>query len=208
VNARALLSLLIASPLATARGQASAALLFSAALDARAQTRVNQNAPWDFYQTSVRIDVPVLAGHLVSLDVAPDIVPLALTTRDPAYTSAPFVPCQGTCEAIDRVSLPRVTRHVAFAFGAAPLAAALHLNRHQFVELILDARAGALWFTRAMPDPNAARFNFTLAGGLGLVLAQRLLLGYTYQHMSNAGIAPVNPGVDTHLLYAGVRIAH
>jgi hypothetical protein len=196
----------MSGPSAAAHGQASAALVLSSALDARAPTRVSQSDPWDFYQASVRVDVPVLAGPAMSLDLAPDLIPLALTTRNPAYTSVAASACRETCFAA-AVTVQRVTRHTTFAFGAAPLAAALHVNRRKVIELILDARAGALWFTRAMPDPDAARLNFTLAGGLGLSIAQRLLLGYAYQHMSNAGLAPINPGVDTHLLYAGVLIA-
>lgn len=181
-------------------------MIVGSALDSHAQTRVSHSDPWDYYQTSLRLDIPVLGGRMVSLDVAPDIVPIALTTRDPTYTSAGPPPCRGTCFAAAIVR-ETATRHTAFAFGGSPLAMALHLNRHRLVELILDARAGALWFTRAMPDPDAARLNFTVAGGLGVSFAQRLLLGYAYQHASNAGLGRVNPGVDTHLLYAGVLLA-
>lgn len=182
-------------------------MLFGVALNAETQTRVSQHDAWNFYQASVRVDVPVLSGQVVSLDVAPDLTPLAWTTRDPTYGTTTPAPCSGTCLAADVPAVPRVVRRTAVAFGAAPLAAALHVNRHRLVELILDARAGALWFSRAMPDPDAARLNFTLAAGFGFCFAQRLLIGYAYQHMSNAGTAPINPGVDTHVLYGGITIA-
>jgi hypothetical protein len=199
--------LLVAYPL-TAHAQTTVGVWFSAALDSRTQTRVAHDDPWDFYQAGVRLDTPLLSGPVVSLDFSPDFIPLALTTRNPAYTtvSSPTTP-SCFCAVTEAVSVTqRVTRHTTFAFGAAPLGAALHINRHRFVEITVDARGGGLWFTSAVPDPNAARLNFTAAGGVGLTLAQRVMLGYAYEHASNGGLGQINPGINTHLLYAGILL--
>jgi hypothetical protein len=65
-----------------------------------------------------------------------------------------------------------------------------------------------LWFTRDTPVPDARRFNFTAEGGAGVEIPSRdgraLVVGYKFQHLSNAGTALQNPGFDTHLVYVGV----
>jgi hypothetical protein len=47
--------------------------------------------------------------------------------------------------------------------------------------------------------------QFTSHIGLSYTIQQRLIFGYRYQHMSNAGIYSANPGVNMHMLEIGFR---
>ena len=53
------------------------------------------------------------------------------------------------------------------------------------------------------------RTNFTLEAGGGVRVrigaAQWAQLGYKYHHISNAGTAFANPGLDGNVLYAGYQ---
>jgi hypothetical protein len=67
-----------------------------------------------------------------------------------------------------------------------------------------EAGVGFLMFTRAVPYPNARRFNFSVYFGPGVKLPrQRLRIGLWYFHFSNARTAPNNTGVDGFVLYMG-----
>jgi hypothetical protein len=48
-------------------------------------------------------------------------------------------------------------------------------------------------------------FQFTTHIGLTWKIGSHLDLGYRFQHMSNAGIGPSNPGLNLHLFGAGWR---
>ncbi len=47
--------------------------------------------------------------------------------------------------------------------------------------------------------------QFTSHIGLSYTMQQRLIFGYRFQHMSNAGIYSANPGVNMHMLEIGFR---
>ena len=69
--------------------------------------------------------------------------------------------------------------------------------------------AGIIFFDKPTPGPNARRENFTgdfelgtritVSGGLDLVL------GYQYNHLSNASTADNNRGIDSHMVRVGIR---
>jgi lipid A 3-O-deacylase len=48
-------------------------------------------------------------------------------------------------------------------------------------------------------------FQFTSEIGVNLNFWQNWTAGYRFQHMSNAGIASANPGLNTHMLELGYR---
>lgn len=73
-----------------------------------------------------------------------------------------------------------------------------------------DLAGGVLYFGRPLLAANATRFNFTGSGSLGLRIAAgeggHLVLGYRVQHVSNAGMGEVNPGLDAHQIYLGAWV--
>jgi hypothetical protein len=54
------------------------------------------------------------------------------------------------------------------------------------------------------------KFNFTYDFGVGaqvpLTADTAVTLGYSYFHISNAGLGRSNPGFDANLLYLGVSL--
>ena len=48
-------------------------------------------------------------------------------------------------------------------------------------------------------------FQFTSAAGINFNFLQHITIGYRLQHMSNAGLADQNPGVNTHMIEVGYR---
>ncbi|MCU0619447.1 MAG: acyloxyacyl hydrolase [Gemmatimonadaceae bacterium] len=76
------------------------------------------------------------------------------------------------------------------------------------VELAVRPGIGAALFPRAIPIPEGRRLNALLrldaevAAPLGA--RDRLVVRYGWWHLSNAGSAPLNPGVDVLQLQVGV----
>jgi hypothetical protein len=96
----------------------------------------------------------------------------------------------------------------AVGFGASPLGAQARLRVFERVQPFAAMNAGLLWFARPVPSERAAQLNFTAEIGTGLLIGRAgrpgLMLGYKFHHISNGGTAASNPGVDGHMLYAGV----
>jgi hypothetical protein len=90
----------------------------------------------------------------------------------------------------------------------SPIGLQFYSARSGGARLFAGGSAGAIWFNRDMPVAGARRFNFALQLGTGVELAARnggaLVLGYKFHHLSNAGTARANPGIDGHVVYVGL----
>ena len=79
------------------------------------------------------------------------------------------------------------------------------------VELAVRPGIGAALFPRAIPIPEGRRLNALLRLDAEVATAlgarQRLVVRYGWWHLSNAGSAPLNPGVDVLQLQVGVTRA-
>lgn len=93
-----------------------------------------------------------------------------------------------------------------YGFGVAPIGARWNFvpRRHwsAFTELI----GGVLASSAAIPD-GLARFNFTAHWGtgvrFGLTGGQSVVVAYRLHHVSNGNRLPDNPGVNSHVAFAG-----
>ena len=67
--------------------------------------------------------------------------------------------------------------------------------------------AGMLFFDKAVPGPQATRFNFHEAVGAGIDIRvadrKAVTLGYKFMHISNNHLGVINPGINNHLLFVG-----
>jgi hypothetical protein len=71
-----------------------------------------------------------------------------------------------------------------------------------------EAASGPMWAQKAVPA-STSRFNFITRFGAGTVLLPRsrtpVVLGYRFQHISNGGYSPRNPGLNVSSLTLGLR---
>ena len=77
------------------------------------------------------------------------------------------------------------------------------------VDPYVEASTGPMWTEKPVPA-STSHFNFISEFGVGAVLMPTrrtpVLLGYRFQHISNGGYSPRNPGVNVSSLLVGVRM--
>ncbi|WP_069131812.1 acyloxyacyl hydrolase [Rhodohalobacter halophilus] len=95
-------------------------------------------------------------------------------------------------------------RNTLYGFGFLPLIANMPLNQnlnHPFV----TSSAGFIVTNSQFPNINGARLNFMLGLGAGYQFTtdsnNSFQVGWKLSHMSNAFIAPENPGIDSIMLF-------
>ncbi|MFN2566532.1 MAG: acyloxyacyl hydrolase [Gemmatimonadaceae bacterium] len=157
----------------------------------------------DFYALALRAGWTLGSFPGVTLSYVGDVLPIVVTTNnvngfDLRSCGGPFGDCYYT----------QLRTGTVFGTGLSPIGLAATLGPFRSLSLQLHANAGALWFTRAVPDPQAVGFNFTASGGGAIQIPLRTgyaaLVGYMLHHTSNGGLGQVNPGLDSHMLYVGM----
>jgi lipid A 3-O-deacylase len=87
----------------------------------------------------------------------------------------------------------------AYGFGLNPFALKWNFATHRNVAPYVDLGGGTL-FTNNQTPPGTSRVNFTTSGALGVHFLQRKYnwsAEVRYMHISNAGLATPNPGINT-----------
>jgi len=96
-------------------------------------------------------------------------------------------------------------RMYAYASGGSPIAIQLNWLRSHRLQPFFTSGGGFLYFNQ--PEFHATRLNFTAQVAVGLQVFtskhHSLDFGYRYHHISNANLGNVNPGMDSHVLFAG-----
>lgn len=151
-------------------------------------------------------DLPVLAWTV-------DLVPIA-------RLSPPLVSLRGTGVPCDRAALCVLPPDrsagdglfppdAPFGFGFSPIGLTRRFRRAGPISPWLGITGGALYFSERVPTTQAARFNFTASGELGLRFGSPsepgLTVAYRFHHISNGGTAGENPGVASHLITVGLH---
>lgn len=81
-----------------------------------------------------------------------------------------------------------------------------HLQSHPAVYAELSS--GPMWSEKQVPAATS-RFNFLSQGGLGYIVRSHssmpVMIGIRFAHISNAGIAHHNPGINFTAIVMGVR---
>lgn len=159
----------------------------------------------DLAVLAVRFTRTIRHGDRLHIDYAADLVPGAWLSMPRRGSPCGDLPPGESCP------LFRAFQHAdaVHAFGAAPLGVVARWRTTSRFEPYVSTSAGLLRFRRPVPIDGGARTNFTVDAGAGLAIrvAGRwgLLAGYKFYHVSNAGRAIQNPGVDGHMLTLGVR---
>jgi len=94
-----------------------------------------------------------------------------------------------------------------YGAGLSPLGFKVNFAQQSWIQPFVAASLGFLYFQHDVPVPHSSRFNFTPEVGLGveffLAPQRALTLGYKFHHISSAGIGDDNPGMNSHVIYAG-----
>jgi hypothetical protein len=151
-----------------------------------------------------RAEWVIEASRSVTLAVTSDIVPVAMITRTPTYTTREVVfPGGGTTQLKEQTGNKPV-----YGAGGMPFGFKLGIGSSPKVRLFGATSVGGLWFTRDVPIPDGRRFNVSFEYGGGIEFGRRnertIILGYKFHHLSNANTAAVNPGLDSDVIYVGI----
>jgi lipid A 3-O-deacylase len=110
--------------------------------------------------------------------------------------------------ALDAVPMFVVFQPTNTAYGAAvnPLALIWDFDTHGRVVPYVDLDGGVL-FTNTQVPVSTSRINFTTAGAVGLHFLTGKMhwtADVRFMHISNAGLQPLNPGINTVQLRVGL----
>ena len=144
---------------------------------------------------------------------APALHPVLGMSRVPTRDAAIFYDCASAFDpGSERAPCPAQwsARATAWAVAVEPLAARLH-HRVGPASVSVRPGIGVASFVRAVPIPEGRRLNalLRLDAALEWPVAARTqaLVQAGYWHISNAGTAPLNPGVDALQLSLGLTRA-
>lgn len=139
----------------------------------------------------------------VTFGITIDVVPAELVVQ-PKIT---FTPVPGNP---NESVVNQGPRHAVYGGGFNPLGIEWTFFRRRRIQPMAASTAGMVFSVIPVPldVPNATRSNFTFdfQGGVRIFNSARtraILLGYKYQHISNAYRTSVNPGVDGNVIFAG-----
>ena len=153
------------------------------------------------------------AGELRALAWNSDLVPFAMLSPPLVSLRGSGVPCgkAALCVLPPESSAGEglFPSDAPFGFGFSPIGLTRRFHRAGRISPWLGITGGALFFSERVPTTQAARFNFTASGELGLRFGSSsepgITLAYRFHHISNAGTAGENPGVASHLITVGVH---
>ena len=150
-------------------------------------------------QAGVRARRVIARGPRLRLSYTFDAIPLSLLTQ----------PVGGewvrSSTGPDTLRIPDdAPKRWVYGAGVVPVGFDATLRPASQARPFLHLGGGTVWFSRAVPHRLAERVNFTFEAALGVeadLAMGSVSVGYRFHHLSNANIAPVNPGVDAHMLF-------
>jgi opacity protein-like surface antigen len=149
-----------------------------------------------FFDVNVQYAYVVITGNNWALKYIAEVVPVAIIEQ----------PQQGHTMSGHSEDLPGSKQNI-YGAGISPFGLQMNLRRGSILQPYINGTAGVIYFTDKVPVEDSSNFNFMLGLGAGVEIwyreNQSLIFGYKYQHISNAGTAPQNPGVDSNLFYIG-----
>lgn len=85
------------------------------------------------------------------------------------------------------------------------LGAYIFLRRRLGTAWYVEAGTGPMYAEKAVPA-STSRFNFATQAGAGYVFRSRVAIGYRFQHISNGGYSPRNPGMNVSSVVLSFRV--
>jgi len=153
----------------------------------------------DFHELAVRLSWELLSSPFAGLEYTFDLIPAAVVTNIPVFA--------GEVALRDNALYypPVVGAKTKVGMGAAPIGVRAWAGGA--LRVYAAATVGFLAFNGEVPIAGGTAFNFTFTLGAGAELRMRHMSvfgGYNLQHLSNGNSGLVNPGIDSHVFYAGL----
>ncbi|HEU4995532.1 MAG TPA: acyloxyacyl hydrolase [Gemmatimonadaceae bacterium] len=131
-----------------------------------------------------------------------EVVPLAVVSR----RAGPLEDCWTSASGRRRCQLGESSP--AVGSGILPFGLKLYFANTPRVRAFTSGATGMMLFSQEMPVTGSRRMNFAVEYGAGAEIStirgSSVVVGWKFQHMSNAYTAPLNPGVDANMLYLGL----
>ena len=155
----------------------------------------------DLFLLGVQAGTPILRLGALRVNYFAQVVPLFMIVDRAAPAFDPYLDANGIARLPER----------SYAVGLSPFGIEVVAPLWRRASVFGATSGGGLIFTRRFPDVTGRRTNFTLEAGGGVRVRVNAThwaqLGYKYHHISNAGTAFANPGLDGNIFYAGYQWA-
>ena len=155
----------------------------------------------DLFMLGLQAGTPILRLGAVRVNYFAQVIPLVVIMDRAAPAYNPYLDANGIARLPER----------SYAVGFSPFGLEVVAPLWRRAAIFAASSGGGLIFTQKFPDVTGRRTNFTLEAGGGVRIrvgaTQWAQLGYKYHHISNAGTAFANPGLDGNILYAGYQWA-
>ena len=139
------------------------------------------------------------AGKYAALEYTLDVVPVAVVSGPKGGFSNP-----------GGVASPGGGRDYAYGAGVIPVGFKMFVAPQHRIKPYVTVSSGPFYFSKQVPVPNSAQFNFlsTGGGGIQIFLSERRAISIEYRvgHLSNAGVGNLNPGFNSSTIHAGFSV--
>jgi len=139
------------------------------------------------------------AGKYAALEYTLDLVPVAVVSGPKGGFSNP-----------GGVASPGGGRDYAYGAGVIPVGFKMFVAPQHRIKPYVTVSSGPFYFSKQVPVPNSAQFNFlsTGGGGIQIFLSERRAISIEYRvgHLSNAGVGNLNPGFNSSTIHAGFSV--
>jgi hypothetical protein len=139
------------------------------------------------------------AGKYLALEYTIDVVPVAVVSGPKGGFSNP-----------GGLPSPGSGRDYAYGAGVIPVGFKVFVAPEHRIKPYLTVSSGPFYFSKQVPVPNSAQFNFlsTAGGGVQIFVSSRrsITVEYRIGHLSNAGVGNLNPGFNGSTIQAGFSV--
>jgi hypothetical protein len=139
------------------------------------------------------------AGKYAALEYTLDVVPVGVVSGPKGGFSNP-----------GGVASPGGGRDYAYGAGVIPVGFKMFVAPQHRIKPYVTVSSGPFYFSKQVPVPNSAQFNFlsTGGGGVQIFLSARRAISIEYRvgHLSNAGVGNLNPGFNSSTIHVGFSV--
>jgi hypothetical protein len=175
---------------------------------ARLKTRFGTKHNRALYLVGIQWRRPLRTFGPLHVAYRVNVLPVIVATKMPTYDTIPYHPCP-SCQAAGLMTVQNFSTVYGAGIEPVGLDAAIGGPRH--LQLRVGASGGMVYFEDPIPDPAECKLNFianvVTRVSVPLWQGHRIEAGYRYNHISNGGRGPVNPGMDSNMFELGVSWA-